>query len=463
MKNISLTLEDIFDLPTAEIFNPDNFKTIHAVTIDSRNVPSDSLFIAIEGEKFDGHNFVSEVVKNGAVAVVINENRLSSFDDINVPLICVKNTTKALGDIAKAWRKKLNTKIIGITGSAGKTSTKEMLASILSEKFSVNKTLLNNNNHIGVPLTIFSTNNSHEFLVAELGTNHFGEIKYTADIASPDYALITNIGNSHLEFLKNKKGVLKEKRALFESTISNKGILFINNDDALLKNEADDYSNKITYGFKNEPDFKGEIKGYSDDGKAIISIKYKNKNLETEFPLYGEQNANNFLAAASVAFRVGLKKEEILLALNKIKPVEKRLNVKKFKDFILIDDTYNANPESMKYSISLLPRIKTFKKKIVILGDMFELGDEEIKLHQSLASVIKKNKINEIFLLGERMEYLFKELKKQKINSFHFQSRDELKSIIDEKDFQNSVVLVKGSRGMKMEEFVNTIEVKYNN
>ncbi len=369
--------------------------------------------------------------------------------------------TTALGDIAKVWRKKLSTKIIGITGSAGKTSTKEMLATILSEKFSINKTVLNNNNHIGVPLTIFSTNNSHDFLVAELGTNHFGEIKYTADIASPDYALITNIGNSHLEYLKNKKGVLKEKKALFEATISNKGFLFINNDDVLLKNEDEDYSKRITFGFKDEPDCKGEIKNYSDEGKPIINIKYKNKKLETIFPLYGEQNAKNFLAAAVVAFKVGLNKEEILSALNKIKPVEKRLNVKKFNDLILIDDTYNANPESMRYSISLLPKIKSFKRKIIVLGDMFELGNEEIKLHQSLTSIIKKNKVDEIFLLGKRMKYLFAELAKQKINSIHFESRDELKSFIGKKDFKDSVILVKGSRGMKMEEFVNVIELKY--
>ncbi len=461
MKKISLTLEDVFNIPTAEIFNPDNFKTIHAVTIDSRKVPAQSLFVAIEGEKFDGHNFVNDAVKNGAIAIVINESKISSFDEINVPLICVENTTTALGDIAKAWRNKLRTKIIGITGSAGKTSTKEMLASLLSEKFSINKTLLNNNNHIGVPLTIFSTNNSHDFLVAELGTNHFGEIKYTADIASPDYALITNIGSSHLEYLKNKKGVLKEKKALFESTISNKGFLFINNDDILLKNEDEDYSKRITFGFNDEPDCKGEIKNYSDDGKPVINIKYKNEKLATVFPLYGEQNAKNFLSAAAVAFKVGLGKEEILSALKKIKSVDKRLNVKKYSDFILIDDTYNANPESMKYSISLLPKIKSFKKKILILGDMFELGDEEIKLHQSLASIIKKNKIDEIFLLGKRMKYLFAELAKQKIDSIHFESREELKLFIGKKNFQDSVVLIKGSRGMKMEEFVNIIELKY--
>ena len=460
MKKNSLSIEDIFNIPNAEIFNPDNFKTIKAVTIDSRNVPADSLFIAIEGEKFDGHNFVNAAVKNGAIAVVINETKISDFDDLKVPLICVKDTTKALGDIAKAWRNKLTTKIIGITGSAGKTSTKEILAILLNEKFSVNKTIANNNNHIGVPLTIFSTNNTHDYLVAELGTNHFGEIKYTADIALPDYALITNIGSSHLEYLKNKKGVLNEKKALLESTISNNGILFINNDDPLLKNVAKDYAKRITYGFKNESDFKGEIINYTDDGKPIINIKYKNKKLETEFPLFGEQNAKNFLASAAVAIKLGLNRDEILSGLNKIKSVEKRLNVKRFKDFLLIDDTYNANPESMKYSISLLSKIKSIKKKIVILGDMFELGDEEIKLHKNMAAVIKKNKIDVVFLLGSRMKYLTAELKKIKINSSHFENRDELKSVINKTDFKDSVVLVKGSRGMKMEEFVNVIEKK---
>ncbi len=459
MKKISLSLKDIFDIPTAEIFCPNRFKSISAVTIDSRNVPVNSLFVAIEGEKFDGHNFVNDAIKNGAAAVVINEKKISKFDKLNVPIIAVKNTTIALGDIAKIWRKKLRTKIIGITGSAGKTSTKEILSVLLNEKFSVNKTLANNNNHIGVPLTIFSTNNSHDFLVAELGTNHFGEIKYTSDIASPDCALITNIGSSHLEFLKNKKGVLKEKISLFESTISNKGFLFINNDDPLLRNSAENYKNKITFGFNDEADCKGEIKKYTDEGKTVIQIKYKNKKLVTELPLYGEQSAKNFLAAAAAAFKVGLNKNEIFSALNKLKQSEKRLNVKHLKNFILIDDTYNANPESMKYSISLLPKIKSFKNKILILGDMFELGKDEIKLHQNLAGVIKKNKINEIYLIGSRMKSLNDELKKQKIDSLHFKNREKLKKFIIEKDLKDSVVLIKGSRGMKMEEFVNAIEL----
>ena len=235
MKKVQLTIEDLFNIPTAVIYNPDNYMPADVVSIDSRTIKNNSLFVAIKGEKFDGHEFVNEAANKGAAAIIVDEKKYNLFGNLNLTIVTVKDTSKALGDLAKAWRNKLSTKIIGITGSAGKTTTKEMLTTLLGEKFTVNKTVGNNNNHIGVPLTLFSTNNKHEYLVLELGTNHFGEIAYTSNIAQPDYALITNIGNSHLEFLKNKNGVLKEKIALFEATASRNGILFLNYDDPLLK------------------------------------------------------------------------------------------------------------------------------------------------------------------------------------------------------------------------------------
>jgi UDP-N-acetylmuramoyl-tripeptide--D-alanyl-D-alanine ligase len=183
MKNLNLTIEDLFNIPTAVIYNPDNYKNVTSVSIDSRAIKKNSLFVAIKGEKFDGHNFINDAVKKGATTIVINEKNYKKYNTINLPLVTVKDTTLALGDLAKTWRRKLKTKIIGITGSAGKTTTKEMLAVLLKEKYSVNKTIGNNNNHIGVPLTLFSTNNKHDFLVLELGTNHFGEIAYTLQIS----------------------------------------------------------------------------------------------------------------------------------------------------------------------------------------------------------------------------------------------------------------------------------------
>ena len=202
MKKLCLTIEDFFKLKSAVLYDADKIIPVTRITIDSRDVPLGSLFVAIKGEKYDGHDFVVDAVNKGASVVLINIDKLGSFDKVSVPIVTVKDTTLALGELAAFWRKKLKTKIIGITGSAGKTTTKEMIFTLLSGKYKVNKTLGNNNNHIGVPLTIFSTLNHHEYLVLELGTNHFGEINYTAEIAKPDYAVITNIGDSHLEFLK---------------------------------------------------------------------------------------------------------------------------------------------------------------------------------------------------------------------------------------------------------------------
>jgi len=462
MRNINLTIEDLFNIPTAVIYNPDNYKNVTSVSIDSRSIKKNSLFIAVKGDKFDGHNFIKDAIKKGATTVVINEKNYKKFNFLQIPFVTVKDTTLALGDLAKTWRRKLRTKIIGITGSAGKTTTKEMLTTLLNEKYSVNKTIGNNNNHIGVPLTFFNTNNKHDFLVLELGTNHFGEIAYTSDIAKPNFALITNIGSSHLEFLKNKKGVLKEKIALFESTISQNGLLFINNDDNLLNGCIKDYTNKITFGFNNQADVLANIKDYSDDGRSIIEIFFKNKTITQTFPLYGEQNAKNYLAAATIALTLGLNKKQILTGTSKFKAVDKRLNVKKFANFILIDDTYNANPESMKHAVELLSKIKIYKSKILVLGDMFELGKQSVKLHVELGRFIKKNRVDSVYTIGTFMKNLNLILNKNKIDNAHFKNRQSLKSFLNKMPIDNSVILLKGSRGMKMEEFVKTIEARVN-
>ncbi|MDP3442545.1 MAG: UDP-N-acetylmuramoyl-tripeptide--D-alanyl-D-alanine ligase, partial [Ignavibacteria bacterium] len=241
MGKLTITLEDIFNIPGAEIYNPDLFKPLSKIFIDSRKVEKNSIFVAIKGENFDGHNFVLEALKKGARAIVINKNRISKFRSIELPLITVPDTTIALGEIANIYRKKLDTKIVSITGSNGKTSTKDILAILLAEKFNVVKTEANNNNHIGVPLTILKADSNTDLLVIEHGTNHFGEIPYSSRIAEPDYSIITNIGDSHLEFLKDRDGVLKEKSALFTETIKNNGLVFINNDDEKLRGSRRQY------------------------------------------------------------------------------------------------------------------------------------------------------------------------------------------------------------------------------
>ncbi len=458
MSRIHLNIEDIFNIPTAVIYNSDVFKSVHHVSIDSRKIKKGTLFIAVKGERFDGHDFVNEAVKRGAAAIVINEKKFKEISELDIPVITVKDTTDVLGDIAKLWRAKLKTKIIGITGSAGKTTTKEILASLLSEKFKVNKTLANNNNHIGVPLTILSTNEKYQILVAELGTNHFGEIAYTSAIAKPDLALITNIGDSHLEFLKNRKGVFKEKSALLKETINNGGKVFINNDDKILKEFGKTVKQKVTFAVNEKADYRASIKSYDEYAKPIIEIRKKKKSFTAALPLSGEKNVLNFTAAYAISSELGIPDSQIKKAVKKIKSYSKRLDIKNHKTFTLIDDTYNANPDSMKSSLEILDKMKSRRKKIAVLGDMFELGSESKQKHIELAGYINKTNIDEVYSIGKMMKLMNQKLNTKTIVQKHFADRERLKKFLQQSDINNSAILIKGSRGMKMEEFVSVIE-----
>lgn len=456
MSKLKITIEDLFEIPTAEILNPDSFREALHVSADSRNICRGSLFVALKGENFDGHDFAADAVKKGASAVVINKNAIERFDNIDITIVTVDDTTKAFGDIASIWRKKLKAKIVSVTGSNGKTSTKEMLASILAEKYKVSKSPANNNNHIGVPLTILDTDEKCGVLVLEQGTNHFGEIEYSAKISRPDFALITNIGDSHLEFLINRDGVYKEKAALFTETIKNKGICFVNTDDPIIKKNASKIKNKITYGFTGRPDVKGELLGYTSDGKPIISVVYKKFEIASVLPVYGASNAKNFLAVCAVAFKLGLTPAQILEGAEKLKDAKGRLQASKHNGFMLFDDTYNSNPASVEAGIEVLDNITCYEKKVIILGDMLELGKKAEKLHKDLNKVIPNKKNYTVLTIGPLMKNLCAGLKKN-IAGKHFDSREKLKSYLLKYDFTGSAVLVKGSRGMKMEEFVNTI------
>ena len=463
MKKIELNIEDIFNIPSSVIYNPDAFKSINHVSIDSRNIKKSTLFIAIKGERFDGHDFVDDAVKSGACALMVNKKNFKSLNEVDVPVITVKDTTKALGDVAKIWRSKLNAKVIGISGSAGKTTTKEILATLLSQKFKVNKTVANNNNHIGVPLTILSTSENHNILVAELGTNHFGEISYTASIAGPDMAIITNIGDSHLEFLKNRTGVLKEKVALFNETIKRGGKVFINNDDRLLKEIGKKIKNKSSIGLVQKAEYKAKVLGYDKLARPQIQIDVKNKKnvFTVTLPISGEKNVLNFTAAFAVAAELGVSKTRLLKGCKKIKSFSKRLEIKNLKKFTLINDTYNANPDSMRSSLEILGRIEA-RKKIAVLGDMYELGKQSEVKHRELSGVIRELNIDEVYTTGKMMSLMDRNLRLKSGIHRHFSDRDSLKRFLKILDINNSAVLIKGSRGMKMEEFVSVLETRKN-
>ena len=458
MSKLGINIEDLFNLSSAVIYNPDEYKVSHHVTINSRNVKKNSIFVAIKGERLDGHKFVKDAVKNGAGTIVISHKRLKNFEDLDVTIVTVKDTTVAYGELSSFWRSKYKGKVIGITGSSGKTSTKEMIATLLAEKYPVNKSIANNNNHIGVPLTILDTIDRDGAMVLEHGTNHFGEIEYTAKYSRPDISLITNIGSSHLEYLVDKEGVLKEKQALLKYTRDNGGLVLINNDDSHLKKLKKIYKKHKTYGFKGNPDIKGKIIGFNELGCPEVKISYKNKTITATLPLLGIANAKNYLAACAVALMVGLAKKEILSGTRKLKPAKGRLEFVENKDFMLIDDAYNSNPDSVKAAIEVLKKIKKYGEKVLVLGDMLELGKDRIKLHEELADNFKGIKNLDIITYGPLMKKLYAKLDKEKLRVRHFNRRDLLVKSLSKMNVDDSVVLIKGSRGMQMDEFVKVMK-----
>ncbi len=457
---MKINLKDIFNLKDSTIYNPDSFISVSKISIDSRTIKKNSIYVALKGDKYDGHNFIEAALLKGASSILINKNRYKKFKHLNCTIITVPNTTYAYGELAATYRRKFKGEVVSITGSNGKTSTKEILSTILSEKFKVQKTEDNDNNHIGIPKTIFAIKKDTEKIVLEHGTNHFDEIKYTATIAKPDFAIITNIADSHLEYLIDREGVFKEKNALFAETLKNDGTIFVNNDDPILKYETRSVKKKITFGFKGNPNIKGKVEGYTADGRTKLSIEYSKKRVVTELPLYGISNAKNTLASVSVAMHLGVLPRQIKTGISKVKQVKGRLFVEEFKNFILIDDTYNSNPASMEAAVDLLKRVNTYPTKTLIVADMFELGESAYKIHAQLAQSILKSKVTNVFMLGKLMEGLDAALKNRKINSQHFATRRLLKLFIEKTNFDNEVVLIKGSRGMRMEEFVEQIREK---
>jgi UDP-N-acetylmuramoyl-tripeptide--D-alanyl-D-alanine ligase len=457
---MKITLEDIFNIPTAVIYYPDRYKSVSSVSIDTRTIKKNSIYVALKGKNFDGHDFVEDAINNGAKAIVVNRRNLNRFDNVEIPIISVRNTLDALAELAKIWRNKLSAKVISITGSNGKTTTKDILAHLLRAKYKVHKTFANNNNQIGVPLTIFSAPNNTEYLVLEHGTNHFGEIEYTAKIAQPDYALITNIGHSHTKYLKSKDKILEEKSQLFNNLKMN-GKVFINSDDELLREVKKKYKNVTTYGYKGRCDIKGKRIGYDPEGKLNVQVLGKNKKIEVLLPLVGEANSNNYLAALSVALEIGIAKKELIELTRTINPIKGRLELKAFSEFTIIDDTYNSNPESVKNALSLLKKYKKRKNKILVFGDMFELGDNSSELHKTLADDIDKININTVFTIGNQSKKMNAALSKIKERK-HFVKRDLLKQKLMDVELTDSVILFKGSRGMKMEEFVSVLEERGN-
>lgn len=431
------------------------------VVIDSRQVESGYLFVAIPGEKVDGHKFIPDVFAKGAAAV-LSEQQL---EDPAGPYILVESTTKALRDLAEYYRKSLDIKVVGITGSVGKTSTKEMIASVLSEKYRVLKTEGNYNNEIGLPLTIFKIRAEHEVAVLEMGISEFGEMHRLATMANPDICVITNIGLCHLENLKTRDGILKAKTESF-AHLKKDGIAILNGDDDKLSTirQVGD-KEPVFYGMEEKMEYREDAK------KSVYATGVENLGLygmqarihtpegerDVRIPIPGEHNVYNALAATAVGLSLGLSLNQISSGILKAKTIGGRTNLLNTGSMTVIDDCYNANPVSMKASLDVLATAEG--RKIAVLGDMGELGENEKKLHYEVGEYLAKKEIDVLFCAGELSEEIAKAAQKESktCEVYYFKTRDALLEQLLPFLKKGDTVLVKASHFMEYPEIVKAL------
>lgn len=453
-----LQIKEIIDACRGKIISGNVNSYALGIATDSRTIKKGEIFLAVQGPVFNGHDFVAGALKKGAIGAIVSNIDGSYRNMKNKVIIRVSSTTEALMDIANYYRKKFNCKVIGITGSNGKTTTKEMAAFLLSKKFNVLKAEGSFNNQIGVPLTLFKLNSRHDIVVVELGMNHAGEIKKLAKVIEPNIGVITNVGIAHTEFLKNIKNVAKAKGELLEVLAKNNGTAVLNWDDAEIRKLGNKYKGRIvTFGIKKHADVKADhIKNINNRGYSF-NLCIGKDCVKAKLNMLGFHNIYNVLCASAVAYSSGMTIDLIKKAVNNFKQeVKGRLRVFNNKKNIIIDDTYNANPASVKTAIDTLDKIKCCGKKIIVLGDMLELGKLACSEHRQIGKCINGTSINVLFTLGNYSRNIASQLngKKQKT---HFSYKDELinelKKILEPGD----VVLVKGSRRMKMEEIVKAL------
>ncbi|GAB4280460.1 MAG: UDP-N-acetylmuramoyl-tripeptide--D-alanyl-D-alanine ligase [Marinilabiliales bacterium] len=422
------------------------YKKSPIVSIDSRKIVPGSIFFALKGDKFDGNIYAQDAIDKGAKIAVIDNKKYFINDE---KTLIVDNVLLTLQKLAAHHIKQINIPVIAITGTNGKTTTKELIKNVLQKKYKIVATEGNYNNHIGVPLTLLRVSSETEIAVVEMGANHPGEIKLLCDIAAPDYGVITNIGMAHLEGFGSIEGVKKTKMELYNHIQINGKMFFLNLDDSLL---SDLYSNKVfTYGTTCNCNISGRLIEQNPCLKVSWTSQKLEKSFEIQTQLPGSHNLINILCAISVGEYFNIKPDDINNAIESYKPDNNRSQIIYKKNTILLD-AYNANPSSVSKAIQTLIDIKTGKSKVFILGDMLELGDYTDKEHQNIIELIIKNNLKGYFVGKNFSKY------KHQYPRYKFYS--DTNDFIKEFDFNNlsdSFILIKGSRGIGLEKVLDFI------
>lgn len=408
---------------------------VKGIKTDTRKINKGDIFIALKGKNYNGHDYIEEAIKKGAICCIVDE----AID--NSKCIKVDDTYKSLYDIAKYIRNKYNIPLIAITGSNGKTTTKDLIFHILSSKYLVLGNEESKNNLIGVSDTLFKLDNSYDYIVLELGSNHMGEISYLSKMCNPDIALITNIGSSHLGYFKTRKNIFKEKSSILDG-MNNKNII-VNGDDKYLKKLSaykcgiSKKNNLVAYNI------------YEDFNRISFNIRL-DKEYNIVFNNPGRHFINDILLAIKVCLDCGISMKKIIKRINDFKMTNKRMNVIKLKNNTLINDCYNSSYESLIAGISCLKNIKD--NKVIILGDILELGKYSKRIHKKINRKIKKVRNIEILTVGKYSKY---------IKGKNFIDVDSLLEYINYNPINNSYIYVKGSRRMNLDKLVDYLKENY--
>lgn len=442
--------------------NAMQFLNALGIVIDSRKIHAGYVFVALKGERSDGHDFIEQVFNDGALAVVSEKY----LDIPGKPYILVESTHQALKDLAALYRSMLDIKVVGISGSVGKTSTKEMIASVLQQKYCVHKTEGNYNNEIGLPLTIFKMEEEHQVAVLEMGISEFQEMHRLAAIARPDVAVITNIGLCHLETLKDRDGILKAKTEMFDHLQENAAVVLNGDDDKLCTVANVQGKEPAFYGIgTKKPDDAGYMEKtvYADNIQNLglsgiqLDIHMKEESFSAHIPIPGTHNVYNALAAAAVGKIMGLTNDEIRSGIEQVQMIDGRTNMIHVNGKIVIDDCYNANPVSMKAALDVISTASG--RTIAVLGDMNELGEEKKYLHYEVGIYLAAKNIDVLFCTGELSKELAKAVREhsQTCEVYEFESKykmiGELLRFLREGD----AILVKASHFMGYSDVVEAI------
>ena len=464
MKNMTLT--NIARACNGRLIDPaeDSRKeTEHAeaagVVVDSRKAGENFIFVATKGERVDGHRFIPDVFAKGALGVVCEKEP----ESLPGPCIVVEDSFEALKQIGEFYRQQLPVKVVGITGSVGKTSTKEFVAAVLSMKYKVHKTLGNYNNEVGVPLTVLSMPEDTEVAVLEMGINHFGEMHNLSRIARPDICIMTNIGQCHLEFLGSREGILKAKSEMFDF-MKEDGSVCINGDDDMLASIKEVKGKKpVTFGLSEQCRvYATDIKGKGLFGSEAM-IHGNGESFAVQIPLPGEHMVYNALAAAAAGQLLGMTPEEIRDGIAAVESVSGRSHIVKLPDKVLIDDCYNANPVSMEAAIDLL--LQADGRRVAVMGDMFELGEQEKEMHARVGKYAAEKGVECIICAGKLARCIYEGAREAAgerkdgpaAEIFYFEDRESLLEGINQILKPGDTILIKASHGMGFEKVVEQL------